>query len=179
MLVWKRVAPRLAVASFIVVAAAAFLPVKRYVAPQGNEPAATLVVMRTVENSGESQSFSLYEDFECAKSSRSGFLGALSAPLGGVIGGLSRDRDRLETPVVANQTLYVRARANEVIDSRRHNFKSRRCLNIASFTPLEGRQYEVRQVLSEEACMLVIFDIETQRLADDWAPVPVSGRCND
>lgn len=67
------------------------------------------------------------------------------------------------TRVAVGQRVFIRAHAR-----RGEGAGSFSCLNIVSFTPQEGADYDMRQAVSYDSCGLVIRDRSTGQLAADF-----------
>ncbi|SOU02192.1 hypothetical protein LMG19146_02731 [Xanthomonas arboricola pv. fragariae] len=174
---------RIVVAVAIILAGCGFLFPKRYVAPKPGEPLATLTLAKPTKPSPipiePVQYFDVFEDASCAKGGRGGFLGALTAPVKGVLGKLSNNQPREEYSVVPDKQLFLRARMVQTLDSRRRSLTTNNCTNLVSFTPMTGEHYIASQLYENDRCRLIVTDAKTGAAPADLEFVPMSGECDE
>lgn len=167
--------------------ASGFIFPDRYKQAEPDVEAATLVITKTQAEREKPSTqeptryFNAYEDSSCSESGRGGFLGTLQAPSGDVLSKVLGNRNEIskEFRVAAGQRMYLKARSRVVLDSRRQSYKSRHCTNFVSFTPLEGHRYEAWQMSTDDRCLLLVIDSESERVPSDFEVVPIAGACHD
>ena len=172
---------RTGLACLAVAMACGFIFPKRYPELEAGTPAAMLILVKAESKSihQTTQYFHLFENSDCnGKAPRSGFLAALQPPSTGLTKILVKTKQRIEIPVVAGAPVYLHAKSVDVLDSRRRSFTTNNCTNLVSFTPVEGRAYEAIQLQNDKLCLLMVMDVETKRIPDDFKPVPISGACH-
>ncbi|MBB3856915.1 hypothetical protein FHY29_002288 [Xanthomonas arboricola] len=174
---------RIVVAVAIILAGCGFLFPKQYVAPKPGEPLATLTLAKPTKPSlipiEPVQYFDVFEDASCAKGGGGGFLGALTAPVKGVLGKLSNNQPREEYSVVPDKQLFLRARMVQTLDSRRRSLTTNNCTNLVSFTPMTGEHYIASQLYENDRCRLIVTDAKTGAAPADLEFVPMSGECHE
>lgn len=183
----NRYLARVGLAVVAVAITSGFLFPKKYGQPDVGQPSAALAIVKPQADVDRPSSleptryFNAYDNGECEKRGRGGFLGTLSPPLSGLIGDLMKPKNetRKDFRVAVDEPLYLKAKAQVVLDSRRRAFKSSVCSNMVTFTPLDGHRYQATQIADTQRCLLLVIDEETQRVPDDFAIVPIAGACHD
>ncbi|APO97035.1 hypothetical protein [Xanthomonas vesicatoria] len=173
---------RIAVPVAIVLASCGFLFPKRYIAPKPGEPLATVRLAKPIRPAvipvEPVQYFDVFDDASCAKGGHSGFLGALTAPVKGVLGKLNNNQPLEEYAVVPDKQLFLRARTVQTLDSRRRSLTTNNCTNLVSFTPTPGEHYVASQLYDDARCQLIVTDAKTGVAPVDLEFVPMSGECH-
>lgn len=178
---------RVTLAVVAVAATSGFLFPKKYKQPEVGAPSAVLVVSKSKAEIDQpspqdepTRYFSAYENPSCSKEG-GGFLGTLTAPRDDALSKLTKPENiaSKDFRVAVGRPLYLKSRAHVVIDSRRRAFKARHCINLVSFTPMDGRRYEARQISDNERCLLLVTDLDSGEVPDDLETVPVAGACRD
>ena len=178
---------RAGIAALAIAMTSGFIFPKKYKQPEAGQPAAVLTIAKPQSEAEQpsptdpTRYFSAYDNPDCEKRGRGGFLGTLmylqDSMLNGVLG--LENESRKAFRVVVDEPLYLMVKAQVVLDSRSRAFKAKSCRNMVTFTPLDGHRYEAQQLATDARCLLIVTDEETGRVPDDFAMVPIAGKCHD
>jgi hypothetical protein len=138
---------------------------RAYVQPDATQPSAELVLVRG--GGSESNTFLAYSDDACTPDgSGTGLLGVV-----GVVSGSSKVvRVRTDTPILVKAAAYASA-------FRAQEFEQRYCVNVVSFVPRAGTQYQLRQDRSATSCATLVTEADTAQPPADLVRHPVRDSC--